>query len=307
VQRYLRLAFGALLLSAGRHVTGAATGPTAAVLRLEHAPRAGAKSLPPLVCWSEAWQTPRPVRFYVLRVDLRSPLYEVFTVVGDDPDGDGPAEAKLESPQALANRLNAVAAVNANAFAHLPTATPEERQQGWFAGKLVDVAGLVAADGALRSPPDSPLASLWLDRDGAPHVGDVPDPTQARQGVSSWIDRLLADGQVVARPETHLHPRTLVGVDAEAKVMLLVVADGRQQGNSEGISLPEAAAFMKQHGCHNATNLDGGGSSILLAQESDPDGVHLDMCIVNRPSAGAPRPIPVMLGVRLRAVPSTGP
>lgn len=285
----------------------AAASPTVAVVRLERAPPAGATSLPPLACWSESWQTPRPVRFYLLRVDLRSPLYEVFALVGDDPDGDGPAEARLESPQSLAARLNAVAAINANAFRHLPTASPEERQRGWFAGKLVDVAGLVAVNGVVRSLPDGPLASLWLDTAGTPHLGDLTDPTQARQGVSSWIDRLLTDGRVVARPETQLHPRTLVGTDAAARVMLLVVVDGRQQGYSEGISLPEAAAFMEQHGCHNATNLDGGGSSILLAQEVDPDGVHLDMCIVNRPSAGAPRPIPVMLGVRLRTPPQPQP
>jgi hypothetical protein len=58
---------------------------------------------------------------------------------------------------------------------------------------------------------------------------------------------------------------------------------------------------MKQHGCHNATNLDGGGSSIMLAQETGPDGLHLG--IVNRPSGGSPRPIPVMLGVRRRVPP----
>ncbi len=281
----------------------AAASPTVAVVRLDRAPAAGARSLPPLACWSESWQTPRPVRFYLLRVDLRDPLYEVFALVGDDPDGDGPAEARLESPQSLAARLNAVAAVNANAFRHLPTAGAEERQRGWFAGKLVDVAGLVAANGVVRSLPDGPLASVWLDAAGTPHLGDLPDPAQAQQGVSSWIDRLLADGRVVARPETQLHPRTLVGTDAEARVMLLVVADGRQPGYSEGVSLPEAAEFMKQHGCHNATNLDGGGSSILLAQQVDQDGIHLDMCIVNRPSGGAPRPIPVMLGVRLRTAP----
>lgn len=298
MQRRVRLPLSGLVLIVCMVAAGAAAGPPP-VVRLPHAPGTGAEPLPPLLCWPETWQTPRPVSFYILRVDLRSPACEVFAITGDDPDGDGPAEAKLESPLTLAARSNAVAAVNANAFQHLPTASEAERKRGWFAGKLVDVAGLVAADGVVRSPPDGPLASVWFDAAGTPHIGELVEPAQAQQGVSTWIDRLLADGQVVARPDTQLHPRTLVGIDAEARVLLLVVADGRQKGYSEGISLPEAAEFMKQHGCHNATNLDGGGSSIMLVQESAPNGAHLG--IVNRPSGGTPRPIPAMLGVRLKA------
>jgi hypothetical protein len=279
---------------------GAAEGLPPAVVRLGSAPAAGAE-VPPLSCWSESWQTPRPVVFNLLRVDLRHPAYEVVALIGPDPDGEGPAETTLESPLTLATRGNAVAAINANAFRHLPTASEEERKRGWFAGKLVDVAGLVAADGVVRSQPDGPLASIWFDALGAAHLGDLTEPAQARQGVSSWIDRLLTDGQVVARPETQLHPRTLIGTDAEARMLLLVVADGRQKDYSEGISLPEAAEFMKQHGCHNATNLDGGGSSIMLVQETGPDGLRL--AIANRPSGGTPRPIPVMLAVRPKTPP----
>jgi len=254
--------------------------------------------MPPLLCWPESWQTPRPVAFYFLRLDLRHPGYEVFTIMGDDPDGDGPAEATLESPLTLADRLHAVAAVNANAFRHLPDVSDAERARGWFAGKRVDIAGLAAAEGRLRSAPDSNLASLWIDAAGAVRTGTPADLAPVRQGVSAWIDQLLVDGQVVARPDTQLHPRTLVGVDAEGRFLLLAVADGRQKGYSEGISLPEAAAVMRQHGCRDAINLDGGGSSIMLVRDQQSEGT--PMGIVNRPSGGTPRPIPVMLGVRLR-------
>ena len=53
---------------------------------------------------------------------------------------------------------------------------------------------------------------------------------------------------------------------------------------------------MKQAECWDALNLDGGGSSIMLLEDK-----HDSLQTMNRPSGllGA-RPIPVMLGVRLR-------
>lgn len=292
------------LLAALAGSTWAAEEPASLVARLDAPPPADAQDMAPLIHWIETWQTPRPVVFHFLRVDVRSPGHEVFTVIGDDPDGEGPAEARLESPLALAARLNALAAVNANAFRHLPDASQTERARGWFEGKLVDIAGLAVMDSQVRSQPDGSLASFWIAADGSPQTADPAELTQVRQGVSAWIDRLLHDGGVVARPDPQVHPRTLVGVDSERRFVLMVVADGRQKGYSEGISLSEAAQVMKQHGCRDAVNLDGGGSSIMLVRDSQADGTA--MRIVNRPSGGRPRPIPVMLGVRRRPAPSGG-
>ena len=75
------------------------------------------------------------------------------------------------------------------------------------------------------------------------------------------------------------HPRTAVGVTAD-NVLLLVEVDGRS-GLSQGASLDELAAIMKQEGAVNAINLDGGGSSTMVVQGS----------VVNAPSDGRERPI----------------
>ncbi|MFJ1596200.1 phosphodiester glycosidase family protein [Streptomyces sp. NPDC088261] len=58
-------------------------------------------------------------------------------------------------------------------------------------------------------------------------------------------------------------PRTLAGVDAHGR-LLLVTVDGRQPGVSEGFTLAEAAAFMRSLGAVQALNLDGGGSSAMV-------------------------------------------
>ncbi|MEV6005994.1 phosphodiester glycosidase family protein [Streptomyces sp. NPDC051976] len=55
-------------------------------------------------------------------------------------------------------------------------------------------------------------------------------------------------------------PRTLAGVDARGR-LLLVTVDGRLTGGSEGFTLSEAAHFMRSLGAVQALNLDGGGST----------------------------------------------
>lgn len=59
------------------------------------------------------------------------------------------------------------------------------------------------------------------------------------------------------------HPRTAVGYTAEG-ALILFVCEGRFKGRADGLTLTEMAGLMKQIGCVEALNLDGGGSSCLL-------------------------------------------
>jgi exopolysaccharide biosynthesis protein len=58
-------------------------------------------------------------------------------------------------------------------------------------------------------------------------------------------------------------PRTGIGV-IDANHLVFVVVDGRSEGYSEGVSLPELAAIFTGLGCITAYNLDGGGSSTMV-------------------------------------------
>ena len=244
----------------------------------------------PVVYWRESWQQPRPVQFHFLRVDLKNAAYEVIAMVAEDPDGDGPAEAQLTSPVELAQRHRAAAAVNANAFRALSN-TDGKADTKWFGGKPVDIVGVAVSGHVVRSWTEKERDSFWIDGSGTAHIGNPVDKLAVAQGVSDWGSRLLVDGKSSIATNAPIHPRTLLGLDKDARFLLLAVADGRQPGYSEGISLLEAAEVMKEHGCHNAINLDGGGSSIMVIS----DGERLK--VVNRPPAD-PRPIPVMLGIR---------
>jgi len=59
------------------------------------------------------------------------------------------------------------------------------------------------------------------------------------------------------------NPRTIAGTDAEGR-LVLVTADGRQT-SSLGLSIYEAAAVAKSLGLVDAVNLDGGGSTTMVA------------------------------------------
>lgn len=59
------------------------------------------------------------------------------------------------------------------------------------------------------------------------------------------------------------HPRTAMGYTADNKLVLLVI-EGRFPGKAEGATLTQEAQILKDLGCKEALNLDGGGSSCLL-------------------------------------------
>ncbi|MCB9056406.1 MAG: phosphodiester glycosidase family protein [Chitinophagales bacterium] len=59
------------------------------------------------------------------------------------------------------------------------------------------------------------------------------------------------------------HPRTAMGYTKDNKLIILVI-EGRNPGIAEGATLTQEAQILKDLGCREALNLDGGGSSCML-------------------------------------------
>ncbi|KOV79725.1 multidrug transporter [Nocardia sp. NRRL S-836] len=110
---------------------------------------------------------------------------------------------------------------------------------------------------------------------------------------------LVRDGRNVA-PADPLHPRTAVGFSRDGRKMVVLTVDGRQGAYLLGLNLRDLADMMIELGAHNALNLDGGGSSTMLAREPGTTGLK----VVNTPSDGAERPVPN--GLALYAPPGSG-
>ncbi|WP_329215515.1 phosphodiester glycosidase family protein [Streptomyces sp. NBC_00683] len=82
-------------------------------------------------------------------------------------------------------------------------------------------------------------------------------------------------------------PRTAVGFSKDGRTMQVVTVDGRQT-DSGGVTLTELGLMMRQAGSYSALNLDGGGSSTLVAREPGSDTLQVE----NSPSDGSERTVP---------------
>ena len=86
------------------------------------------------------------------------------------------------------------------------------------------------------------------------------------------------------------NPRTAIGTDETGKIMYLVVVDGRKN-LAHGMTQTQLGEFMKEIGCFNAMNFDGGGSSLMAIKE---DGEHK---VANSVSDGYKRPVTNSVGI----------
>ena len=82
------------------------------------------------------------------------------------------------------------------------------------------------------------------------------------------------------------NPRTAIGY-TEDNHLILLTADGRE-GASIGLTLNELANLMKQLGCVNAMNLDGGGSTVM----------YVNGRVVNKPAVQGGIPLSHTLVIR---------
>ena len=201
-----------------------------------------------------------------MTIDLAKAPGGLKVVVERGPDGFVAATVSR-----LAGLNGLVLAVNAGFFEVPGGKVPE----GWRAGRA---GGGLILDGARIAPKGSSLGLLdgglcidgrkvWIEK-GFTCKG-------ARYGLASG-PLLLWHGEAVDTEfadkifKSLRHPRTAVGVDSAKQKAWLLVVDGRQPGVSEGATLDELKQMLKDEGAVDALNLDGGGSSVLVARS--PDG-----------------------------------
>ena len=157
---------------------------------------------------------------------------------------------KRETVSSMARKHNAAAAVNAGFFTFDPASRPVGVLKSANVVYNDSIDGLKNR-GYLAISPEQEVkiltpAELKLDEfDSIVHGNDL----------------LLRNGRVTASTTPDRHPRTAVGIGTEGDVVLVVV-DGRNE-KSAGVTLHELALIMKSLGCHDALNLDGGGSSTM--------------------------------------------
>jgi len=262
--------------------------------------------------------TTGPIRGKVARINLADPAVRVVVTAPLNEPASSKVEAKLLPTDTWAadvyataasnSKPRAMVAVNANFFSNVGG------DKNYGTGVDADVLGLSISDGVIVSPPREYGGigdpALLVSRDAAgglrARIGrftdmDIAGVQEAVAGIgASNTDittgtPLLTAGFATAESarvaSAMRHPRTAVGVADGGRTLVLVTIDGRQKSWSVGMTLPELAAVMRDQGCTDAINLDGGGSTAFLFYDADGN------LITNRPSEGKFRPVANHLGV----------
>jgi hypothetical protein len=111
---------------------------------------------------------------------------------------------------------------------------------------------------------------------------------------------LAKDGQLFANlDDRETGPRTALGFSADGRRIYLLTVDGRQEG-SRGLTIREMGEMMLALGATQAINLDGGGSTTMVARRAGETSLSL----IGHPSDGAQRS--VANGVGLFAAKGSG-
>ena len=262
-----------------------------------------------------------PLRAWYVEVNERAPEIETTVVMAAD-------ENRRETVSSMAARLDASIVVNGGYFRmdlnptrhvgllmidsvviqpNISAVTRSEQRfplaraaVGFFDGGQIDVAWVFNRGDSLLEVSRPPAHTPGQPDTGLFNQGRFWPVREALGGGPSLISggeiQVTSDEEVFFGTSIpKIHPRTACGYTAEGKLILLVV-DGRQEG-SRGVDLPELALIMQQLGCVEALNLDGGGSSTLVAGGQ----------LINRPEGGtAQRPVMSALAVRYEAAGDTG-
>lgn len=193
----------------------------------------------------------------------------------------GMKETTLQA-QAIETRrgVNVVGAVNASFF---------NMANGQPIGALVMNGVVIATSGA--------ESTFWIDSEGKAHISGSDFRVTANMGIKEAVGGssiLVKDGEVVY-PNNYdggTNPRTAVGIKADGTVVFYEV-DGRQAPYSTGMYMYDLAVMMKDLGCVDAMNLDGGGSSTFATQREGEanDNGRAGLTIRNRPSDGYERTV----------------
>lgn len=188
--------------------------------------------------------------------------------------------------------VNRVSNVTGQSTTYFPTWTawgllPDGQQEivwTWPAGEGDDQF-------AIRFPEPYPN-SLNQEPLPVPFLGTYTDENVSITGTrwdvvtaTGGTPALVVDGVVDVKEEELINdglrgknPRTAMGYTADNKLIIMVV-DGRQSEFSVGATLPELAEMMIDAGAFEAINLDGGGSSVMIADNevitrpSDAEGI----------------------------------
>lgn len=246
--------------------------------------------------------SPAGVQVHLLRVDLSHPAVCLRVKAAPAPEPGSPGNVMLTDPLRLARAANLDWAVNANPWYE----TSDRWSWPWRPGRAATICGWAVAQEDERSAPRSDYVDFWVCPEGKYHIGTPASRVGQRKPGAvlavSGYPALVVDGRLATLGSSgERAPRTAMGLDREGKTLFLLVADRGRLAGMPGwrnvMSHHELARLMRDLGCWNAINLDGGASSIMIRRQPTRRHGGANWSVVNRQSRLLRRPLPLLLGV----------
>jgi exopolysaccharide biosynthesis protein len=223
---------------------------------------------------------------HIVTIDLRQDGLS-FLVTPGDPKADLPLKARTTSR--FLEEFGLQLAINGDGFTPWESSGPLTSYPR--PGDPVRPNGFAASSGVIYAQDTDNEPTLYITKTNKARFNS---PDGKIYHAISGNQMLLERGQETAGLDGKPEPRTAVGLDRRGRTLILVVVDGRQSGFSEGATLAELAAILKEHGAYYGMNLDGGGSSTLVMEVGGPQVLNSP---IDNNIPGRERPVGNHLGV----------
>ncbi|MDW8262716.1 MAG: phosphodiester glycosidase family protein [Phycisphaerales bacterium] len=229
---------------------------------------------------------PRELFINLIEIDVTAPGVQFRMQPGNGPL---PGEVTRSTTRNFVNSIGAQIGINGDFY---DTNPPYPPQGGNF---FTDVVHAGASEGDVYSPNNGgeSIFNISATNDARIVRGNGPGTTTTQEGVALYNaiggnQRILTAGVITAPNDSYtntLNPHTAIAVSQDRRKVFLMTVDGRQGNFSGGMRTTEMASLFLQYGGWDAINLDGGGSTTLVFDDTN-DGI-ANARIINSPSDGA--------------------
>lgn len=235
---------------------------------------------------SPTFSLPRELVINLIEIDLTAPGVDFRMQPGN---GDLPGEVTRSTTRSFVNSAAAQIGINGDFY---DTAAPYPPQGSL---SFTDVTHAGASDGNVYSANNGTESIFNINALNQARIlrGNGAGSTTTQEGIPLYNaiggnQRILNNGTISAPNDTYtntLNPHTAIAVSQDRNRVFLMTVDGRQGNFSGGMRTTEMASLFLQYGGWDAINIDGGGSTTMVFDDSN-DGI-ANARVINSPSDGA--------------------
>jgi hypothetical protein len=213
---------------------------------------------------------PRPLMLHIVAIDLTAPGVKVKVTPGKPTPQktEVPTEIDAQTTSEFLQEHQLQLAVNASFFYPFREVTPWDYYPK--SGDRANVVGQAIANGSNYSNPESKFPTLCFNANNLAQIsgsGQCPQGTlHAVAGNALLVERSNPVGlQAKTADSDKPYSRVAAALTQDGKKLWLIAVDGKQPFYSEGVTLAELTEIIRELDADWALNLDGGGSTTLVA------------------------------------------